>query len=183
MLKMNNKDLTKKKKKKRKKEEKEARKNLVVTLLKQNRFQNIKTNPAVMKIAQRFIEQKPFAAKDIEGVESKIQKIITLVFEGDEKKRRISLSQYAKAQGLNLNNKNVIELIKNPTSTNKNINELVKMRNQDKQKRESEVQGIRNDEENTINANVNTILKTYVNGKSEYTNINKVKEAYRKGKK
>ena len=174
--------LNKEEKEEKKKEEKEARKNLVVTLLKQNRFQNIKTNPAVMKIAQRFIEQKPFAAKDIEGVESKIQKIITLVFEGDEKKRRISLSQYAKAQGLNLNNKNVIELIKNPTSTNKNINELVKMRNQDKQKRESEVQGIRNDEENTINANVNTILKTYVNGKSEYTNINKVKEAIEKVK-
>lgn len=56
------------------------------------------------------------------------------------------------------------------------------MRNQDKQKRESEVQGIRNDEENTINANVNTILKTYVNGKSEYTNINKVKEAIEKVK-
>ena len=169
-------------KEKQKNEEKEARQQLIVTLLKQNRFQNIKTNPAVMKIAQRFIEQKPFAAKDIEGVESKIQKLITLVFEGDEKKRRISLSQYAKAQGLNLNNKNVVELIKNPTSTNKNINELVEMRNQDKQKRESEVQGIRNDEENTINANVNTILKTYVNGKSEYTNINKVKEAIEKVK-
>jgi hypothetical protein len=174
--------LNKEEKEEKKKEEKEARKNLVVTLLKQNRFQNIKTNPAVLKIAERFIEQKPFAAKDIEGVESKIQKIITLVFEGDEKKRRISLSQYAKAQGLNLNNKNVVELIKNPTSTNKNINELVEMRNQDKQKRESEVQGIRNDEENTINANVNTILKTYVNGKSEYTNINKVKEAIEKVK-
>ena len=169
-------------KEKQKNEEKEARQQLIVNLLKQNRFQNIKTNPAVMKIAQRFIEQKPFAAKDIEGVESKIQKIITLVFEGDEKKRRISLSQYAKAQGLNLNNKNVVELIKNPTSTNRNINELVEMRNQDKQKRESEVQGIRNDEENTINANVNTILKTYVNGKSEYTNINKVKEAIEKVK-
>jgi len=169
-------------KEKQKNEKKEARQQLVVTLLKQNRFQNIKTNPAVMKIAQRFIEQKPFAAKNIEGVESKIKKIITLVFEGDEKKRRVSLSQYAKAKGLNINNKNVIELIKNPTSTNKNINELVEMRNQDKQKRESEVQGIRNDEENTINANINTILKTYVNGKSEYTNINKVKEAIEKVK-
>jgi len=105
------------------------------------------------------------------------------VFEGDERKRRTSLSQYAKAQGLNLNNKNVIELIKNPTSTNKNINELVKMRNQDKQKREAEVQDIRNDEENIINANVNTILKTYVNGKSEYANIEKVKEAIEKIKK
>jgi len=174
--------LNKEEKEEKKKEEKEARKNLVVTLLKQNRFQNIKTNPAVLKIAERFIDQKPFAAKNIEGVESKIKKIITLAFEGDERKRRISLSQYAKAQGLNLNNKNVIELIKNPTSTNKNINELVKMRNQDKQKREAEVQDIRNDEENVINANVNTILKTYVNGKSEYTNINKVKEAIEKVK-
>ena len=175
--------LNKEEKEEKKKEEKEARKNLVVTLLKQNRFQNIKTNPAVLKIAERFIDQKPFAAKNIEGVESKIKKIITLAFEGDERKRRTSLSQYAKAQGLNLNNKNVIELIKNPTSTNKNINELVKMRNQDKQKREAEVQDIRNDEENVINANVNTILKTYVNGKSEYTNINKVKEAIEKVKK
>jgi len=174
--------LNKEEKEEKKKEEKEARKNLVVTLLKQNRFQNIKTNPAVLKIAERFIDQKPFAAKNIEGVESKIKKIITLAFEGDERKRRTSLSQYAKAQGLNLNNKNVIELIKNPTSTNKNINELVKMRNQDKQKREAEVQDIRNDEENVINANVNTILKTYVNGKSEYTNINKVKEAIEKVK-
>ena len=174
--------LNKEEKEEKKKEEKEARQQLVVTLLKQNRFQNIKTNPAVLKIAQRFIEQKPFAAKNIEGVESKIKKIITLVFEGDERKRRTSLSQYAKAQGLNLNNKNVIELIKNPTSTNKNINELVKMRNQDKQKREAEVQDIRNDEENIINANVNTILKTYVNGKSEYTNINKVKDAIKKVK-
>ena len=169
-------------KEKKKKDEKEARSQLIVTLLKQNRFQNIKTNPAVLKIAQRFIDQKPFAAKNIEGVESKIKKIITLVFEGDERKRRTSLSQYAKAQGLNINNKNVIELIKNPTSTNKNINELVKMRNQDKQKREAEVQDIRNDEENVINANVNTILKTYVNGKSEYTNINKVKDAIKKVK-
>jgi len=169
-------------KEKQKNEEKEARQQLIVTLLKQNRFQNIKTNPAVLKIAQRFIDQKPFAAKNIEGVESKIKKIITLVFEGDERKRRTSLSQYAKAQGLNLNNKNVIELIKNPTSTNRNINELVEMRNQDKQKRESEVQGIRNDEENIINTNINTILKTYVNGKSEYTNINKVKEAIEKVK-
>jgi len=175
--------LNKEEKEEKKKEEKEARKNLVVTLLKQNRFQNIKTNPAVLKIAERFIDQKPFAAKNIEGVESKIKKIITLVFEGDERKRRTSLSQYAKAQGLNLNNKNVIELIKNPTSTNKNINELVKMRNQDKQKREAEVQDIRNDEENIINANVNTILKTYVNGKSEYANIEKVKEAIEKIKK
>jgi hypothetical protein len=169
-------------KEKKKKDEKEARSQLIVTLLKQNRFQNIKTNPAVLKIAQRFIDQKPFAAKNIEGVESKIKKIITLVFEGDERKRRTSLSQYAKAQGLNINNKNVIELIKNPTSTNKNINELVKMRNQDKQKREAEVQDIRNDEENIINTNINTILQTYVNGKSEYTNINKVKDAIKKVK-
>ena len=174
--------LNKEEKEEQEKLQKESRQQLVVTLLKQNRFQNIKTNPAVVKIAQRFIDQKPFAAKNIEGVESKIKKIITLVFEGDEKKRRVSLSQYAKAQGLNLNNKNVIELIKNPTSTNKNINELVKMRNQDKQKREAEVQDIRNDEENIINTNINTILKTYVNGKSEYTNINKVKEAIKKVK-
>ena len=174
--------LNKEEKEEKKKKKKEDKKDVVVPLLKQNRFQNIKTNPAVLKIAERFIDQKPFAAKNIEGVESKIKKIITLAFEGDERKRRISLSQYAKAQGLNLNNKNVIELIKNPTSTNKNINELVKMRNQDKQKREAEVQDIRNDEENVINANVNTILKTYVNGKSEYTNINKVKEAIEKVK-
>ena len=56
------------------------------------------------------------------------------------------------------------------------------MRNQDKQKREAEVQDIRNDEENIINTNINTILQTYVNGKSEYTNINKVKEAIKKVK-
>ena len=177
------KKLNKEEKEKQEKEEKEARKQLVLTLLQQNRFQRIKTNPAVLKVAERFIEQKPFAAKNIDGVEKKIQKLLKLAFNGDERKRRESLSQYAKAKGLNLTNKTLIDLIKNPTSTNTNIDELVEMRKQEKQKRESEVQSIRNDEENVINTNVNAILKNYVNGKSEYANIEKVKEAIEKIKK
>ena len=177
------KKLNKEEKEEKEKEEKEARKQLVLTLLEQNRFKNIKTNPAVMKVAERFVEQKPFAAKNIDGVEKKIQKLLKLAINGDERKRRESLGQYAKAKGLNLTNKTLIDLIKNPTSTNTNIDELVEMRKQEKQKRESEVQGIRNDEENVINTNVNTILKNYVNGKSEYANIEKVKEAIEKIKK
>ena len=175
--------LNKEEKEKREKEEKEARQKLVGTLLEQNRFQRIKTNPAVLKIAERFVEQKPFAAKNIDGVEKKIQKLLKLAINGDEIKRRESLAQYAKAKGLNLTNKTLIDLIKNPTSTNTNIDELVEMRKQEKQKRESEVQDIRNDEENVINTNVNAILKNYVNGKSEYANIEKVKEAIEKIKK
>ena len=175
--------LNKEEKEKQEKEEKEARQKLVVTLLEQNRFKNIKTNPAVLKVAERFIEQKPFAAKNIDGVEKKIQKLLKLAINGDNRKRRESLAQYAKAKGLNLTNKTLIDLIKNPTSTNTNIDELVEMRKQEKQKRESEVQGIRNDEENVINTNVNAILKNYVNGKSEYANIEKVKEAIEKIKK
>ena len=177
------KKLNKEEKEKQEKEEKEARKQLVLTLLQQNRFQRIKTNPAVRKVAERFIEQKPFAAKNIDGVEKKIQKLLKLAINGDEKKRRESLAQYAKAKGLNLTNKTLIDLIKNPTSTNTNIDELVEMRKQEKQKREEEVQDIRNNEEGNINTNVNTILKNYVNGKSEYANIEKVKEAIEKIKK
>ena len=177
------KKLNKQEKEKQEKEEKEARQQLVLTLLEQNRFQNIKTNPAVMKVAERFVEQKPFAAKNIDGVEKKIQKLLKLAINGDERKRRESLAQYAKAKGLNLTNKTLIDLIKNPTTSMKNINDFFEMRKQEKQKRESEVQGIRNDEENVINTNVNTILKNYVNGKSEYANIEKVKEAIEKIKK
>merc|ERR1712072_445385 len=154
--------LNKEEKEKREKEEKEARQKLVGTLLEQNRFQRIKTNPAVLKIAERFVEQKPFAAKNIDGVEKKIQKLLKLAINGDEIKRRESLAQYAKAKGLNLTNKTLIDLIKNPTSTNTNIDELVEMRKQEKQKRESEEQDIRNDEENVINTNVNAMLKNYV---------------------
>ena len=177
------KKLNKEEKEKQEKEEKEARKQLVLTLLQQNRFQNIKTNPAVMKVADRFIEQKPFAAKNIDGVEKKIQKLLKLAINGDEKKRRESLAQYAKAKGLNLTNKTLIDLIKNPTTSMKNINDFFEMRKQEKQKREEEVQDIRNNEEGNINTNVNTILKNYVNGKSEYANIEKVKEAIEKIKK
>ena len=175
--------LNKEEKEKQKKEEKEARQQLVVTLLQQNRFKTIKTNPAVVKIAERYIEQKPFAAKNITSVEKKIQALVKLAINGDEKKRRLALAQYAQAKGLNIKNETVNSLIKNPTSSNTNIDKLIEMRNQEKKQREAEVQGIRNDEENTINTNVNTILKNYVNGKSEYANINKVKEAIEKVKK
>jgi len=175
--------LNKEKKEENNKLAKASRQRLVATLLQQRNYAPISRNPVVLKIAERYIEQKPFAAKNIEGVEKKIRKVIKTVRDGNERQRRASLAQYAKAKGLSLNNKNVIELIKNPTSTNTNIDELVEMRKQEKQKREDEVQGIRNDEENVINTNVNAILKNYVNGKSEYTNINKVKEAVEKVKK
>ena len=175
--------LNKEKKEENNKLAKASRQRLVATLLQQRNYAPISRNPVVLKIAERYIEQKPFAAKNIEGVEKKIRKVIKTVRDGNERQRRASLAQYAKAKGLSLNNKNVIELIKNPTSTNTNIDELVEMRKQEKQKRESEVQGIRNDEENVINTNVNAILKNYVNGKSEYANIEKVKEAIEKIKK
>jgi len=163
--------------------EKNARQKYVVALLQQNQFKFVKESPDVRAIAQRYIDQKPFAAKNIGAVENRIKALIRTRRAGTQKKERKALAIYAKGRGLNLKNKTVQEIILNPTSTNKNINELIETRKQEKQKRKDEVQGIRNDDENTINANINAILKTYVNGKSEYNNIEKVKEAIEKLKK
>ena len=163
--------------------EKNARYKYVVALLKRNKYQFVKESPEVQRIAERYIDQKPFAAKSIEEVNAKIRKLIKTKREGTQRKERIALAKYAKAQGLNLKNQEVKNIILNPTTTNKNINELIETRKQEKQKREEEVQDIRNNEEGNINTNVNTILKKYVNGKSEYSNIENVKEAIEKLKK
>ena len=111
--------LNKEKKEENNKLAKASRQRLVATLLQQRNYAPISRNPVVLKIAERYIEQKPFAAKNIEGVEKKIRKVIKTVRDGNERQRRASLAQYAKAKGLSLNNKNVIELIKNPTSDSK----------------------------------------------------------------